>query len=116
VLLNLTKNSQRAMADSPRKSLIIQASSQNDRVVLRVIDTGHGVADPASLFQPFQEGAEVVGLGLYLSRAFMRAFDGDIIFEATSAGCCFAVLLATAVNEPQPSPSESHATNPTAVA
>ena len=38
------------------------------------IDNGCGVAAPQRLFQRFQEGAEATGLGLYLSRAFLRAF------------------------------------------
>jgi two-component system, LuxR family, sensor kinase FixL len=51
------------------------------------------VAHPENLFQPFQYGAEATGLGLYLSRAFLRAFEGDIVHEPRSSGCCFAVIL-----------------------
>jgi len=104
VLLNLTKNSQRAMAATERRELTIQVSPGDERVIVRVIDTGHGVAAPERLFQPFQDGAEETGLGLYLSRAFLRAFDGDVVFERRSIGCSFAIELAAAAPKPAPSP------------
>ena len=74
------------------------------------VDTGHGVASPERLFQPFQEGAEATGIGLYLSRAFLRAFDGDVVFEPRSAGCSFAIVLAADSNTPLP-PPDTHAEN-----
>ena len=72
VLLNLTKNSQRAMEDQEVKEFRISACVESERVVVRVRDTGHGISNPERLFQPFQEGAEATGLGLYLSRALVR--------------------------------------------
>jgi len=93
VLLNLTKNSQRAMQDQERKEFRVSACVEGERVVVRVRDTGHGVPDPDRLFQPFQEGAEATGLGLYLSRAFMRTFNGDLRYEPGPPGCCFALDL-----------------------
>ena len=93
VLLNLTKNSQRAMEDQERKELTVSASLEGERVVVRVRDTGHGIPNPERLFQPFQEGAEATGLGLYLSRAFVRTFNGDLRYEPGPPGCCFALDL-----------------------
>jgi two-component system sensor kinase FixL len=93
VLLNLTKNSQRAMQDQERKELTVSASIESEWVVVRVRDTGHGIPNPERLFQPFQEGAEATGLGLYLSRAFVRTFKGDLRYEPEPAGCCFALDL-----------------------
>ena len=61
--------------------------------MVRVRDTGHGIANPERLFQPFQEGAEATGLGLYLSRALVRTFNGDLRYEPGPAGCCFALDL-----------------------
>jgi len=110
VLLNLTKNSQRAMAAAERRELTIQVLPEGNRVIVRIIDTGHGVAAPERLFQPFQEGAEATGLGLYLSRAFLRAFDGDLVFEARSTGCSFAIVLAAVTHNPAPSP-DAHVKN-----
>jgi PAS domain S-box-containing protein len=92
-LLNLTKNSERAMRDQERKELTISASLEGERVVVRIRDTGRGLAAPELLFQPFQPGAEATGLGLYLSRAFVRAFKGDLRYQPESTGSCFVVDL-----------------------
>jgi K+-sensing histidine kinase KdpD len=62
-------------------------------VVVRVRDTGRGVSNPERLFQPFPEGAEATGLGLYLSRALVRIFNGDLRYEPGPPGCCFALDL-----------------------
>ena len=93
VLLNLTHNSQRAMQDQEVKELSVSACLERDRVVVRLHDTGHGISNPEHLFQPFQEGAEATGLGLYISRALVRTFNGDLRYEPGSSGCCFALDL-----------------------
>jgi len=93
VFLNLTKNCERAMRDQERRELAISTCVTGQRVVVRVRDTGPGVPAPERLFQPFQRGAEATGLGLYLSRAFVKAFHGDLRYEPEPAGCCFAVEL-----------------------
>jgi two-component system sensor kinase FixL len=92
--MNLTKNSERAMQDQGRKELTISAAVEGERVVVRVRDTGCGITSPEHLFQPFQRGAEATGLGLYLSRAFVRSFGGDLHYEPVATGCCFALELA----------------------
>jgi signal transduction histidine kinase len=61
-----------------------------------VADTGPGIASADKLFQPFQKGAESTGLGLYLSRAFVRSFHGDLRHEPTPSGCAFVIDLAAA--------------------
>jgi C4-dicarboxylate-specific signal transduction histidine kinase len=93
VLLNLTKNSQRAMQDQKVKEFRVSACVEGERVVVRVRDTGHGIPNPERLFQPFQEGAEATGLGLYLSRALVRTFNGDLRYEPGPPGCTFALDL-----------------------
>jgi C4-dicarboxylate-specific signal transduction histidine kinase len=93
VLLNLVKNSQRALEDQEFRELSISACIEGEQVVLRVRDSGSGVANPERLFQPFQLGAEATGLGLYLSRAFVRAFKGNLRYEPQPACCCFALNL-----------------------
>ena len=99
VLLNLVKNSQRALEDQKVKQLTVSASVEGNRVVLRVRDSGNGIAKPEELFQPFQPGAEATGLGLYLSRAFARSFKGDLRYEP-GPGCCFALDLTPFAEEP----------------
>jgi signal transduction histidine kinase len=97
--LNIAKNSQRAMEGHDQKDLTVRASLDGNAAVIRFIDTGPGVANPAHLFEPFQPGAQASGLGLYLSRTFVRAFQGDIEYEPRAAGSCFAVILALASDQ-----------------
>jgi two-component system sensor kinase FixL len=91
--LNLAKNSQRAMTSTETKRLRIAASEENSKVAIRFEDTGTGVVTPENLFRPFQRGAQSSGLGLYVSRAIMRSFGGELAYEPRSEGCCFAVVL-----------------------
>ncbi len=93
VFLNLAKNSRRAMASTAVKQLRIAARAEKGTVTIRFENTGTGVAAPEKLFQPFQRRAESSGLGLYISRAIMRSFGGELSFEPRSEGCCFAVVL-----------------------
>ena len=93
VFLNLAKNSRRAMASTGVKRLRIVAREEKGTVTIRFEDTGTGVASPENLFRPFQRGAESSGLGLYVSRAIMRSFGGELSYEPRSKGCCFAVVL-----------------------
>jgi signal transduction histidine kinase len=94
VFLNLARNSQRAVQSCPRKELTIAASVEGDSLVIRFEDSGVGVPSPRQLFRPFQQGAGGTGLGLYVSRAIMRSFQGELRFEGRAEGCCFAVVLA----------------------
>jgi two-component system sensor kinase FixL len=94
--LNISKNSQRAMEGQDQKEMRVRASLDEKSVVVRFLDTGPGVAGPEHLFEPFQPGAQASGLGLYLSRTFVRAFQGDLQYEPCPAGSCFAVILALA--------------------
>lgn len=96
--LNIVKNSQRAMEAQPRKELSVRTAIDRHFVHVRFFDSGPGVSSPEQLFEPFQPGALASGLGLYLSRTFVRAFHGDISYEPQPRGCCFAVLLAKAAD------------------
>ncbi|MGD0445049.1 MAG: ATP-binding protein [Edaphobacter sp.] len=93
VFLNLMKNSERAMRRQAHKELQITVETSGQQVLVRFLDSGSGVQNPADLFKPFQQRAESTGLGLYLSRAFMRSFQGDLRFEPTAKGACFVVEL-----------------------
>ncbi len=95
VLLNLVKNSQRALEEVPGKREIhFRIEKEAARVLIHVADTGPGVRHPEFLFRPFQQQAHTTGLGLYLSRALMRSFGGDLHYQPASAGAIFAVELA----------------------
>ena len=62
-------------------------------VTVRFRDTGPGVQNPTALFRPFQPGVQSTGLGLYVSRAIVRTFGGDLSYEEQEKGACFAVSL-----------------------
>lgn len=93
VLLNLVKNSVRAMSSRGHKELRIAAGVAAGRLTVRIYDTGGGVAVPDRLFQPYQSGADSTGLGLYLSRALVRAFQGELRYDPQEAGSCFTIEL-----------------------
>ena len=93
VFLNLTKNSQRAMLDQASRQLKIAARIEGSCVTVRVQDTGGGVLHPDHLFRPFQPGAQSTGLGVYLSRALLRSFRGDLRYEPEAHGAVFVVEL-----------------------
>ncbi|HVT99805.1 MAG TPA: ATP-binding protein, partial [Acidobacteriaceae bacterium] len=76
-----------------RRLFSVTAGTEGERVVVEFADSGGGVLHPEQLFRPFQEGAQSSGLGLYLSRAFLRSFGGEIRHLALSDGACFIVNL-----------------------
>jgi two-component system, LuxR family, sensor kinase FixL len=96
VLLNLVKNSARALENAAEKRIDVRVSAERGVVAIRVADSGPGIRSPEKLFQPFQKGAESTGLGLYISRAFMRSFRGDLRHDPSAPGCCFVIELAVA--------------------
>ncbi|HEV2276298.1 MAG TPA: ATP-binding protein [Acidobacteriaceae bacterium] len=99
VFLNLTKNSERAMEERIEKRLAIRARHDGLQVSICFTDTGGGVTHPDRLFRPFQREAQSTGLGLYLSRAFMRSFRGDLRYEPAAGGSAFVVELSPALRE-----------------
>jgi two-component system, LuxR family, sensor kinase FixL len=101
VFLNLARNSQYAMRSGMLKRLTVSAVEEHGTVVIRFEDTGEGISSPHSLFRPFH-GGDSTGLGLYISRAVMRSFGGDLAYEPRVAGCCFAVILPRLSSDDQP--------------
>jgi signal transduction histidine kinase len=116
VLLNLIRNSERALTDRDVKRIDLTASVSGGRVSIRVIDTGPGLASADHLFEPFQPAAESTGLGLYLSRALLRSFGGDLRHEPTTSGCAFVIELSTvSVSDEHLRPAEANGINPIAL-
>jgi signal transduction histidine kinase len=117
VLLNLTKNSQRALESAPRKIIEISVVSTGREVSIRITDSGPGIPAGQRLFQPLQKDAEATGLGLYLSRAFMRSFRGDLRHDPRHPGCSFVLELAVAADfEESDSLTVEHAADPSLIA
>ena len=115
VLLNLIKNSERALENAPEKRIEITVSVNGHVVLVRVTDSGPGIASTERLFQPFQPGAKSSGLGLFLSRAFMRSFHGELRHDPTVPGCSFVIELAVAgPSEREFARTAEHGTDPVA--
>jgi len=94
VFVNLSRNSLRALEGRPVREVRISAAVERDLVVVSFRDSGPGVAHPEDLFRPFQEGAHAVGLGLYISRAILRAHGGGLRYDSPQGeGSCFTVEL-----------------------
>ncbi len=93
VFLNLAQNSHRAVEECPVRELTICVVEQRQRATIRFRDTGPGVQTPQPLFQPFQQGADLTGMGLYISRAILRSYGGELRYEPGGTGACFAVDL-----------------------
>ena len=85
VLINVMKNAMEAMPEGGRLSITTQL--QDDRVKLRIIDTGQGITpeDVKSVFDPFvTTKAKGTGLGLPICRKIIEDHDGLISLESTS--------------------------------
>jgi len=88
----------------PEQPVRITADSVRDRLVLRVIDRGPGIAveDRQHVFQPFQRLDDAparggVGLGLAVARGFVEALGGALRVDDTPGGgttVLFSILLA----------------------
>jgi two-component system sensor kinase FixL len=96
VLLNLAKNSQRALDPVRQKVIDITVTAKAGGISIQFTDNGPGIAPGQKIFQPLQKGADATGLGLYLSRAFMRSFRGDLRHDPRTPGCSFVLELVTA--------------------
>jgi two-component system, LuxR family, sensor kinase FixL len=91
--LNLAHNSHRAVRECGVRELSVAVFTEENKMIVRFVDSGTGVSRPERLFAPFQSGSNGTGLGLYVSRAVVRSYGGDLRFEPQRSGCCFAVEL-----------------------
>ena len=93
VFLNLSQNSLRAVQTSAVKELEISVLWQDGKIIIPFKDTGPGIICPDRLFKPFHESADGTGLGLYVSRAMVRSYAGDLRLVPQQVGSCFVVEL-----------------------
>ena len=104
VFLNLVRNAEAALAQTPDARLCLRVLRKGARMQIVLSDNGPGVSHPEKLFRPFRVGGAGnggsnhggSGLGLYLSRAMMLSFHGDLRFQPESRGAAFLVEMVTA--------------------
>ncbi|GAA1874674.1 ATP-binding protein [Lapillicoccus jejuensis] len=97
VLGNVLENAVRHFPG--RREVLVQVGRLQDRVQLRVVDRGPGVAEDAKerIFAPFQRVGDAprgdgVGLGLAVSRGLAELMDGRVWAEDTPGGGLTVVL------------------------
>lgn len=90
VILNLVRNAIDAMAEHPRRDLLIRTEVVEDGMAMvSVADTGPGVDESAAarLFQPFvTTKPSGMGVGLSISRTIVEAHGGHIWTEPNPGG------------------------------
>lgn len=94
-LLNLARNSHRAVQHQPARQLSVAVSSSQEKAMIQMRDSGPGILEPRNLFQPFQKGAVANGLGLYISRGLLRSYGGELRLEQGTGGAHFIIELQT---------------------
>ncbi|PSJ37103.1 PAS domain-containing sensor histidine kinase [Allosphingosinicella deserti] len=97
VILNLVRNGIDAMADQPRRELLIAVVPHGTSAEVRVSDTGTGI-DPdfeEKLFTPFETSKKAgLGVGLSISRTIVEAHGGKIrAIPNEGGGTTFAFTL-----------------------
>ena len=98
VVLNLLTNALDAMASSERKVLSLILGTDEKCAVLTVTDTGHGIEDPSSVFEPFYTTKDLgaskgLGMGLALSHGIVMRFGGTLSCRNLDDGAEFKVTL-----------------------
>ena len=104
VLVNLFRNALEAMAQAPRRELIVaNRKVADDMIEIEVSDTGTGFHDDVkpNLFQTFFTTKETgMGVGLSISRSIVEAHGGRMWAENNAAGgATFRFTLPAAANE-----------------
>src|SRR5439155_1864191 len=104
VLVNLFRNALEAMAQSPRRELVVANTPvADDLIEVEVSDTGSGFQEDVipSLFQTFFTTKETgMGVGLSISRSIIEAHGGRMWAEANPAGgATFRFTLPAASSE-----------------
>ena len=92
VLLNLCKNAAEAMPDGG--TVTVTAHVHDDRVALKIADTGQGIPDGLDIFAPFATSKpEGTGLGLPIVRQIITAHGGALHCDSDESGTTFTVEL-----------------------
>lgn len=101
VLLNIVNNAKDAIAstDPEEKTITIETSREGPRAVIRICDSGGGIAPQIieRIFEPYfttKPELQGTGIGLYLSRIIIeKNMQGSIYAENSGKGACFVITL-----------------------
>jgi signal transduction histidine kinase len=103
VVLNLTLNALHAIHEGApwANEVVVSTALEAGRVVLRVRDTGSGIAPEAmpKIFDPFfttKESGKGTGLGLAISHRIVSQHRGTIHVASDEGGSLFTVALPAA--------------------
>lgn len=112
IVLNLIQNALEAMVDVQDKHLTVETSGQNNKVIIRIQDTGCGIPeqDREHIYEAFfttKKGTgcesgldEHAGLGLSLVSLLLEDYNGTIACESVPGKVTFTVEIPCPVNSP----------------
>jgi len=112
IILSLIQNAIEAMIDAQDKHLIVETFGRDNKVIIRVQDTGCGIPeqDREHIYEAFfttkkgtgHEGKldEHAGLGLSLVSLLLEDYNGTIACESVPGKATFTVEIPCPVNSP----------------
>jgi len=86
------------LRDTSNGRILVTAYALDSSVVIRISDNGPGISSAERLFQPFQPGASSTGLGLFVSRAIIRTFGGELHHLQPVGECSFVIEIPAMVS------------------
>lgn len=96
LMLNLIFNAKEAMENAEKKEIILETSTENNHVSLRVTDTGAGISKN-NLVKIFNHGFSTkkdrTGLGLHITATSMAEMSGKVAVasKGKNQGACFTL-------------------------
>lgn len=101
IVLNLIQNALEAMVDAQDKNLTIETSGQDDKVIIRIQDTGCGIPeqdrehiyDVSFTTRKYAVDKGKPGLGLSLVYFLLEDYNGTIACESVSGKTTFSVEI-----------------------
>lgn len=99
-LINLLRNAAEASLETGG-GVRMEWETMADRVEIRVLDSGHGIANPSNLFVPFfTTKPSGSGIGLILSRQIIEAHNGRLTLDNRPEGGGAAKIVLPIQSEP----------------
>lgn len=102
IVLNVYRNAFQAMAESKKKRVDVTLKRVNERIVLRVHDSGQGVLDALkdSVGQPFVTSKhDGLGVGLSISKAIAQMHNGSLSISNEVSGGAVVELSLPAIGQ-----------------